>query len=94
MSRILIKNGRLWTDGTFCDGDILTEGKYIKKRNANIREAGKYMSNQSKTIVFTKPMTAEVIMKELRPLAPKSVKVKMEYTVISGGMQTGLMIRQ
>lgn len=41
----------------------------------------------SKTIVFTKPQTAEVIEKELRAVERDLVKVKMEYTVVSGGTE-------
>ncbi len=42
---------------------------------------------KSKTIVFTKPQTAELIEKELRPVESNLVKVKMEYTVVSGGTE-------
>lgn len=41
----------------------------------------------SKTIVFTKPQTAEVLEKELRAVERDLVKVKMEYTVVSGGTE-------
>lgn len=42
---------------------------------------------KSKTIVFTKPQVAEVLYNELRPLEGDRVKVKMEYTVVSGGTE-------
>ncbi len=41
----------------------------------------------SKTIVFTKPQTAEVLDKELRAVEKDLVKVQMEYTVVSGGTE-------
>ncbi len=42
---------------------------------------------KTKSIVFTKPQTAELLIKETKPLAPDSVMVKMEYTVVSGGTE-------
>lgn len=42
---------------------------------------------KSRTIVFTKPKTSELIMKELPDVAENEVKVKMEYTVVSGGTE-------
>lgn len=42
---------------------------------------------QSKTIVFTKKGTAELLSNELRPVEGNLVKVKMEYTVVSGGTE-------
>lgn len=41
----------------------------------------------SKTIVFTKPQTAELLEKETRPVEGSLVMVKMEYTVVSGGTE-------
>lgn len=41
----------------------------------------------SKTIVFTKPETAELLEKELPQVNLNEVKVKMEYTVVSGGTE-------
>lgn len=42
---------------------------------------------KSKTIVFTKPKTAELIEKEIGVATGSLVKVKMEYTVVSGGTE-------
>lgn len=42
---------------------------------------------KSKTIVFTKPQTAELIEKETKKVTDNLVKVKMEYTVVSGGTE-------
>ena len=42
---------------------------------------------KSKTIVFTKPKTAELIEKEIGVATGNLVKVKMEYTVVSGGTE-------
>jgi len=41
----------------------------------------------NKSIVFTAPRTAEVLDWELKPVDANSVKVKMDYTVISGGTE-------
>lgn len=41
----------------------------------------------SKTIVFTKPQTAELLEKEVDTAIGDLVKVKMEYTVVSGGTE-------
>lgn len=49
------------------------------------------MSNKSKTIVFTKPLTAEVQVKDLPPLNANDAKVKMHYTVISGGTEKAVI---
>lgn len=42
---------------------------------------------KSKTIVFTKPQTAELLNKDLPETAGNKVLVKMEYTVVSGGTE-------
>ncbi len=42
---------------------------------------------KSKTIVFTKPQTAELLIKDLRQVTGDKVQVKMEYTVVSGGTE-------
>ena len=42
---------------------------------------------KSKTIVFTKLQTAELIEKETATVTGDRVKVKMEYTVVSGGTE-------
>ena len=42
---------------------------------------------KSKTIVFTKAQTAELIEKEIGIATGDRVKVKMEYTVVSGGTE-------
>lgn len=42
---------------------------------------------KSKTIVFTKPQTAELLLKDLPHVTGSKVKVKMEYTVVSGGTE-------
>ena len=42
---------------------------------------------KTKTIVFTKPFTAELLEKEVGAAEGKNVKVKMEYTVVSGGTE-------
>ncbi len=41
----------------------------------------------TKTIVFTKPCTAELLEKSLPELQPGFARVRMEYTVISGGTE-------
>ena len=41
----------------------------------------------SKSIVFTAPCTAEVQYMELGPVEPGKVRVKTEYTVVSGGTE-------
>ena len=45
------------------------------------------MIMKSKTIVFTKPQTAELIEREIGTATSDHVKVKMEYTVVSGGTE-------
>lgn len=47
---------------------------------------------QSKTIVFTKPETAELLVKELPDVTADKVMVKMEYTVVSGGTERALIM--
>ncbi len=42
---------------------------------------------KSKTIVFTKPKTAELLEQEARAVVGDLVRVKMEYTVVSGGTE-------
>ena len=42
---------------------------------------------KSKTIVFTKPQTAEFLEWEIRNMEGDLVKIKMEYTVVSGGTE-------
>lgn len=42
---------------------------------------------KTKTIVFTKPKTAEVLIQDTKPLNADSVMVKTEYTVVSGGTE-------
>lgn len=42
---------------------------------------------KSKTIVFTKPKTAELLEKDIKEVSGNLVKVKMEYTVVSGGTE-------
>ena len=42
---------------------------------------------ENKTIVFTKLETAEVLFEKLREVEEHMVKVKMEYTVVSGGTE-------
>lgn len=42
---------------------------------------------KSRTIVFTKPQTAELIEKEIGAATGSLVKIKMEYTVVSGGTE-------
>lgn len=42
---------------------------------------------KSKTIIFTKPKTAELMEKELDTISGNLVQVKMEYTVLSGGTE-------
>ncbi len=42
---------------------------------------------KSKTIVFTKPQAAELIEKEIGTATGDRIKVKMEYTVVSGGTE-------
>ena len=41
----------------------------------------------TKSIVFTAPKTAEVLMEEVKPMNEDSVMVRMEYTVVSGGTE-------
>ncbi|MBQ2750017.1 MAG: zinc-binding alcohol dehydrogenase [Clostridia bacterium] len=47
---------------------------------------------KSKTIVFTAPRQVAVEMKDLRPLGPEDVMVKMEYTVVSGGTERACLL--
>ncbi|MBR5507571.1 MAG: zinc-binding alcohol dehydrogenase [Clostridia bacterium] len=47
---------------------------------------------KSKTVVFTKPMTAETLMQDTRPVGENDVVVKMEYTVISGGTERAVIM--
>ena len=47
---------------------------------------------KSKTIVFTKPQTAELIEREIGTATGDRVKVKMEYTVVSGGTERACII--
>ena len=42
---------------------------------------------KSKTIVFTKPQTAELLIEDLPEVTGYKVQVKMEYTVVSGGTE-------
>ena len=42
---------------------------------------------KSKTIVFTKPKTAEYIERDIAEVTGALVRVKMEYTVVSGGTE-------
>ncbi len=42
---------------------------------------------KSKTIVFTKPKTAELLLEETKVVNGNFVQVKMEYTVVSGGTE-------
>lgn len=42
---------------------------------------------KSKTIVFTEPQTAELLIEDLPQVTGNKVQVKMEYTVISGGTE-------
>jgi len=42
---------------------------------------------KSKTIVFTKPQTAELLTNDLPQVVDNKVQVKMEYTVLSGGTE-------
>ena len=46
----------------------------------------------NKSIVFTAPKTAEVLDWELKPMEADSVKVKMDYTVISGGTERACIL--
>lgn len=67
MSRILIKNGRLWTGGTFCDGDILTEGKYIKRIASKIDESADYTFHANGKMVLPGLVDLHVHMKGVAP---------------------------
>ena len=42
---------------------------------------------QTKSIVFTAPKTAEVLMQDVKPVTDDLVAVRMEYTVVSGGTE-------
>ena len=42
---------------------------------------------QTKSIVFTKPKTAELLLEEVKSMNEDSVMVRMEYTVVSGGTE-------
>ncbi len=42
---------------------------------------------QTKSIVFTAPRTAEVLMQDTKPVTDDLVAVRMEYTVVSGGTE-------
>ena len=46
----------------------------------------------SKTIVFTKPYTAELLDEAVPPIGLQQVGVQMEYTVISGGTERANLI--
>ena len=46
----------------------------------------------SKTLVFTKPQTAELQQKPLRRVERDLVEVKMEYTVVSGGTERACLM--
>lgn len=51
------------------------------------------MSNvKSKTIVFTEPKTAALLEQETRPIVGDLVRVKMEYTVVSGGTERACIL--
>lgn len=47
---------------------------------------------KTKSIVFTKPRTAEVLETELGPVTGDLVLVKMDYTVISGGTERACIL--
>ena len=47
---------------------------------------------KSKTIVFTRPKTAELLEQETNPAAGNLVEVKMEYTVVSGGTERACIL--
>jgi len=47
---------------------------------------------QTKTIVFTKPNTAELITHTCKPLTTQSVMVRMEYTVVSAGTERANLV--
>jgi len=47
---------------------------------------------QTKTIVFTKPNTAELIEHPCEPLTAEGVMVRMEYTVVSAGTERANLI--
>ena len=42
---------------------------------------------KSKTMVFTKPQTAKLLIKDLPPVTSDKVQVKMEYTVVLDGTE-------
>ncbi len=46
----------------------------------------------NKSILFTAPKIAEVLDWELKPMEADSVKVKMDYTVISGGTERACIL--
>lgn len=47
---------------------------------------------RSKTIVFTKPETAELLWRETEPATGELVAVEMEYTVVSGGTERANLV--
>lgn len=47
---------------------------------------------KTKTIVFTKPRTAELLEKDIRKVENNLVKVRMEYTVVSGGTERACIL--
>ncbi|MBQ3084829.1 MAG: zinc-binding alcohol dehydrogenase [Clostridia bacterium] len=47
---------------------------------------------KNKSIIFTKPRTAEVLETELGPVEGDLVQVKMDYTVISGGTERACIL--
>ncbi|MBR2402190.1 MAG: zinc-binding alcohol dehydrogenase [Lachnospiraceae bacterium] len=47
---------------------------------------------ESKSIVFTKPMTAELLSEKIRDVEENLVQVKMEYTVVSGGTERANLV--
>lgn len=46
----------------------------------------------TKTIVFTKPYTAELLDEEIPSIGADQVGIKMEYTVISGGTERACLV--
>lgn len=67
MSRILIKNGRIWDGKTFCCGDVLTEGSQIIDIGEQITEQADFVYDATGKIVSPGLIDVHVHMKGIAP---------------------------
>ena len=65
MSKILIKNGKVWDGERFCFADVLTENEKISKIADNIDEAAEFEYDASGKIVSAGLVDIHVYMKEI-----------------------------